>query len=74
LNNIRRDKNKIKRQFLESDKINEKLPIIKENLKDIYTSKPYSITDISKNLSKLKSSKTAVNLEVLDDQLTLCIY
>ncbi|KAF0333075.1 hypothetical protein F8M41_017047 [Gigaspora margarita] len=84
LNNIGRNKslnifeceikNKIKRQFLESDEINEKLPIIKENLKDVYTSKPYNITDINKSLSKLKTSKTAVNIEVSDDQLTLCIY
>ncbi|RIB21568.1 hypothetical protein C2G38_1086366 [Gigaspora rosea] len=84
LNNIGRDKslniieseikNKIKRQFLDSDEVNKKLPIIKENLKDIYTSKPYNMTDINKSLSKLKTSKTAVNIEVSDDQLTLCIY
>ncbi|RIB21570.1 kinase-like domain-containing protein [Gigaspora rosea] len=73
-NIFRRNKRLIKRQFLESDKINEKLPIIKENLKDIYTSKPYNIIDINKSLSKLKISKTAVNIEVTDDQLTLCIY
>ncbi|RIB28168.1 hypothetical protein C2G38_2158586 [Gigaspora rosea] len=81
LNNIKKGKslniakseveNKMKRQFLESDEINEKLPIIKKNIKE---SKPYNIIDINKSLSKLKTSKTAVNIEVSDDQLTLCIY
>ncbi|CAG8780767.1 26722_t:CDS:1, partial [Gigaspora margarita] len=66
--------NKIKSQFLESDEINKRLSIIRENLKDIYISKAYNITEINRSLSKLKTSKTVVNIEVPDDQLTLCIY
>ncbi|CAG8505479.1 1431_t:CDS:2 [Gigaspora margarita] len=75
LNIFRRNKSladdKIKYQFLESDEINKQLPTVKENLKDIYISIPYNITEINKSLSKLKASKTAVNIE---DQLTLCIH
>ncbi|RIB14163.1 hypothetical protein C2G38_2018722 [Gigaspora rosea] len=60
-------RNKIKSQFLESDEINKKLPLIKKNRKNVYTSKPYNITEISKSLLKLKASKTMGIIEIPDD-------
>ncbi|CAG8439376.1 1381_t:CDS:2, partial [Dentiscutata heterogama] len=56
----------IKIQFLESDKINKNFTIIKEELKNIYTSKPFNTLEISERLSKLKLSKSA-GIEVPND-------
>ncbi|RIB30110.1 kinase-like domain-containing protein [Gigaspora rosea] len=41
--------NKIKSQFLESDDINKKFSTIKENIKNVYSSKAYNITEINKS-------------------------
>ncbi|CAG8593737.1 7155_t:CDS:1, partial [Dentiscutata heterogama] len=60
------DKTEIEKQFLESDKINENLPIIKEKFNNIYTSKPFNTLEISERLSKLKLSKS-VGIEVPND-------
>ncbi|CAG8808201.1 1978_t:CDS:2, partial [Gigaspora margarita] len=38
--------NRIRKQFLESDEISKTLPMITEKLNNIYTSKPYNITEI----------------------------
>ncbi|CAG8835456.1 24909_t:CDS:1, partial [Gigaspora margarita] len=37
---------RIKKQFSESDEINKNLPMITEKLNNIYTSKPYIISEI----------------------------
>ncbi|RIB29946.1 hypothetical protein C2G38_2055253 [Gigaspora rosea] len=57
---------KIKSQFLESDEFNKNFSTIKENLKNIYTSKAYNLTEINKSLSKLKISKPVGTVEVPD--------
>ncbi|RIB11617.1 hypothetical protein C2G38_2103151, partial [Gigaspora rosea] len=44
--------NGIRKQFLENDEISKTLPMITEKLKDIYTSKPYNISEISAKFSK----------------------
>ncbi|CAG8844891.1 20038_t:CDS:1, partial [Gigaspora margarita] len=38
--------NEIRKQFLESDDISKKLPMITEELNNIYTSKPYNVSEI----------------------------
>ncbi|CAG8780571.1 7511_t:CDS:2, partial [Gigaspora margarita] len=48
-------KNTIRIEFLESDENNKKLPIIKETLKNGYTSKPYNITEINKAYQNRKN-------------------
>ncbi|CAG8666625.1 9079_t:CDS:1, partial [Dentiscutata heterogama] len=63
---IDKSENEIEKQFLESDKINENLPIIKEKFNNIYTSKPYNTINISSALSKLSVSKSA-GIEIPDD-------
>ncbi|CAG8772435.1 523_t:CDS:1, partial [Dentiscutata heterogama] len=52
--------------FLESDKINKNFTIIKEELKNIYTSKPFNTLEISERLSKLNLSKSA-GLDIPND-------
>ncbi|RIB18842.1 hypothetical protein C2G38_2084649 [Gigaspora rosea] len=54
--------NGIRKQFLENDEISKTLPMITEKLNDIYTSKPYNISEIS-----AKFSKTASVIEVPND-------
>ena len=58
--------NEIKKQFLESDKINKNYTIIKEELKNIYISKPFNTLKISESLSKLNFSKSA-SIDVPND-------
>ncbi|RIB09966.1 kinase-like domain-containing protein, partial [Gigaspora rosea] len=51
---------RIKKQFLESDEISKNSPIITEKLNNMYTSKPYKISEIGSRLSNLDIiSKTA---------------
>ncbi|CAG8854635.1 33187_t:CDS:1, partial [Gigaspora margarita] len=45
--------NRIRKQFLENDEISKTLPMITEKLSDIYTSKPYNISEIHTRLSKI---------------------
>ncbi|CAG8515083.1 16382_t:CDS:1, partial [Dentiscutata heterogama] len=49
-----------------SDKINKNFTIIKEELKNIYTSKPFNTLEISERLSKLNLSKSA-GIEIPND-------
>ncbi|KAF0371979.1 kinase-like domain-containing protein [Gigaspora margarita] len=58
---------RIKKQFLESDEISKNLPMVTEKINNIYTSKPYNISEISARLSKICISKTAGVIEVPDD-------
>ncbi|RIB00178.1 hypothetical protein C2G38_2130331 [Gigaspora rosea] len=60
----------IRKQFLENDEISKTLPMITEKLKDIYTSKPYNISEISAKFSKTASViflKFACDIEVPND-------
>ncbi|RIB13105.1 hypothetical protein C2G38_2099211, partial [Gigaspora rosea] len=61
-----KSENRIRKQFLESDEISKALPMITEKLNDIYTSKPYNISEISARLSKIYISKTASDIDVPD--------
>ncbi|RIB01899.1 hypothetical protein C2G38_2126511 [Gigaspora rosea] len=54
--------NRIRKQFLENDEVSKTLPMITEKLNDMYTSKPYYISEIS-----AKFSKTAGIIEVPND-------
>ncbi|RIB27401.1 hypothetical protein C2G38_2160596, partial [Gigaspora rosea] len=62
-----KNKNRIRKQFLESDEISKNLPMVTEKINNIYTSKPFNVTEISVKLSKIYISKTASDIEVLDD-------
>ncbi|KAF0485066.1 putative Non-specific protein-tyrosine kinase [Gigaspora margarita] len=56
-----------KKQFLESDEISKNFSVLTEKLKNMYTSKPYNITDICTRLSKMGITKSASIIEVPDD-------
>ncbi|RIB27410.1 hypothetical protein C2G38_2062085 [Gigaspora rosea] len=58
---------RVKKQFLESDKISKNLPMVTEKINNIYISKPYNVSEISMKLSKIYISKTAGDIEVPDD-------
>ncbi|RIB12573.1 hypothetical protein C2G38_2041712 [Gigaspora rosea] len=53
----------IKKQLIERDAINKNLPIITENLNNMYTSKP----EICTRLSKIYGTKTASDIEMPSD-------
>ncbi|CAG8624996.1 990_t:CDS:1, partial [Dentiscutata heterogama] len=66
------DRGEIEKQFLESDMINENLPIIKEKFHtiytSIYTSKPLNTLEISKRLSNLNlNGSKSVGIEIQID-------
>ncbi|RIB23964.1 hypothetical protein C2G38_759497 [Gigaspora rosea] len=61
---VNESENIIRKQFLESDEISKTLPMITERLNNIYTSKPYNISEIS---AKLYITKTAGDIEVPND-------
>ncbi|CAG8841879.1 29810_t:CDS:1, partial [Gigaspora margarita] len=44
---------RIKKQFLESDEISKNFSVFTEKLKNMYTSKPYNISEICARLSKM---------------------
>ncbi|KAF0450387.1 sel1 repeat family protein [Gigaspora margarita] len=58
---------RIKKQFIESDEINKNLPIVTENSNNIYISKPYNISEISKRLSKIYGTKNIRDIEIPDN-------
>ncbi|RIB07682.1 hypothetical protein C2G38_2006648 [Gigaspora rosea] len=58
---------RIKKQFSESDEVNKNLPKITEKLNNIYTSKPYFISEIGERLSKIYTTKPVDVIEVPDD-------
>ncbi|RIB09965.1 kinase-like domain-containing protein, partial [Gigaspora rosea] len=58
---------RIKKQFLESDKISKNSRIISEKLNNMYTSKPYNISEIGAILSKTYITKSASVIVVPDD-------
>ncbi|RIB28158.1 hypothetical protein C2G38_2158709 [Gigaspora rosea] len=62
-----KSESRIKKQFLESDETFKDLLIITEKLNNVFTSKPYFISEISTRLSKLYFSKTAGDIEIPDD-------
>ncbi|CAG8672852.1 21331_t:CDS:2, partial [Gigaspora margarita] len=48
------NESRIKKQFLESDEISKNFSALTEKLNNIYTSKPYNITEICARLSKME--------------------
>ncbi|RIB27414.1 hypothetical protein C2G38_2062102 [Gigaspora rosea] len=60
-------KQSLEKQFLESDEINKNLPMITEKLNNIYTSKPYNISEICTRLSKIYGTKPVDIVKVPDD-------
>ncbi|RIB27411.1 hypothetical protein C2G38_2062088 [Gigaspora rosea] len=61
------NESRIKNQFLESDKISKNLPMITEKINNIYTSKPYNISEICTKLSKIYGTKTVSDIEIPSD-------
>ncbi|RIB09962.1 hypothetical protein C2G38_2107244 [Gigaspora rosea] len=61
------NESRIKKQFLESDKISINFSVITEKLNNIYTSKPYNISEICTSLSKIFGTEIASDIEIPSD-------
>ncbi|RIB12571.1 hypothetical protein C2G38_2100603 [Gigaspora rosea] len=58
---------RIKKQFLESDELSKNFSVLTEELNNIYTSKPYNLSEICSRSSKVCITKIASVIEVPDD-------
>ncbi|RIB09967.1 hypothetical protein C2G38_2107276 [Gigaspora rosea] len=67
LGDLVENESRIKKQFLESDELSKNFSVLTEKFNNIYTSKPYNISEICSRLSKMGITKCASIIEVPDD-------